>query len=106
MRFTRLAAVALLLVLLARFQGAAAAQRFNALDFQFESGSVLSDLHIAYETHGTLTPARDNAILLIQGAIGDRHVFDPMIGPGKTFDTDNYFVIAVDPLGGGESSTP
>jgi len=106
MRFSPLAVLTALLVLLAPVPGEAAAQRFNALDFQFESGSVLSDLHIAYETHGTLTPARDNAILLIPGAIGDRHVFDPMIGPGKTFDTDKYFVIAVDPLGGGESSSP
>ena len=94
------------MVLLAPLGGTEAAQRFNALDFQFESGSVMSDLHIAYETQGTLSPARDNAILLIPGAIGDRHAFDPMIGPGKTFDTDKYFVIAVDPLGGGDSSSP
>jgi homoserine O-acetyltransferase len=106
MRCSPLAAFAVLLFSLAPLGGAEAAQRFNALDFQFESGSVISDLHIAYETQGTLSPARDNAILLIPGAIGDRHAFDPMIGPGKTFDTDKYFVIAVDPLGGGDSSSP
>ena len=82
------------------------AQLFTTLDFQFEDGSVLPDVHIAYETHGTLSPARDNAILLIPGAIGDRHVFDWAIGSGKIFDTDKYFVIAVDPIGGGESSSP
>ena len=63
-------------------------------------------MHIAYETQGKLSPARDNAILLIPGALGDRHVFDWAVGPGKAFDTDKYFVIAVDPLGGGESSSP
>ena len=59
---------------------------------------MLPDLRIAYDTHGTLSPARDNAILLMPGATGDRHAFDPLIGPGKMFDTDRYFVIAVDPV--------
>jgi homoserine O-acetyltransferase len=85
---------------------AAAAQLFTLIDFAFEDGSVLPDLHIAYETHGTLSPLRDNAILLMPGAVNDRHVFDPLIGPGKMFDTDRYFVIAIDPLGGGESTSP
>jgi homoserine O-acetyltransferase len=83
-----------------------APQLFSILDFQFEDGSVLPDLHIAYETRGTLAPGHDNAILLLPGAIGDRHAFDAMVGPGKTFDTDKYFVITVDPIGGGDSSSP
>ena len=83
-----------------------AAELFSLPDFTFEDGSVLPDLHIAYETHGTLSSARDNAILLMPGAINDRHVFDPVIGAGKTFDTNRYFVISVDPLGGGESTSP
>ena len=61
---------------------------YNILDFQFEDGTVLPELRIAYETHGALGPARDNAILLIPGASADRHAFDAEIGPGKTFDTD------------------
>jgi len=84
----------------------AAAQLFSVADFSFEDGSVLPDLRIAYETKGALSPARDNAILLMPGAVNDRHVFDPLIGPGKTFDTDRYFVITVDPIGGGESASP
>ena len=84
----------------------AAPQIFSILDFQFEVGSVLPDLHVAYETRGTLAAGRDNAILLLPGAIGDRHAFDAMVGPGKTFDTDKYFVITVDPIGGGDSSSP
>ncbi len=84
----------------------AASQLYSLVDFSFEDGSVLPDLRIAYDTQGTLSPARDNAILLMPGAVNDRHVFDPLIGPGRTFDTDRYFVITVDPLGGGESSSP
>ena len=108
MRASRLVAAALIACLAVYGAGTARAapQLFTTLDFQFEDGSVLPDVHIAYETHGTLSPARDNAILLIPGAIGDRQVFDWAVGPGKIFDTDKYFVIAVDPIGGGESSSP
>jgi homoserine O-acetyltransferase/O-succinyltransferase len=106
MRSFASAALVALLLLLLPVGHARAVQYFNGQDFQFEDGSVLSDFRVAYETQGTLTPARDNAILLIPGAIGDRHAFDAMIGPGKTFDTDKYFMITADPLGGGESSSP
>jgi homoserine O-acetyltransferase/O-succinyltransferase len=108
-RFGAAFGAALLLFALAVCQAGparAAPQNFSILDFQFEDGSVLPDLHIAYETRGTLAPGRDNAILLLPGAIGDRHAFDAMVGPGKTFDTDKYFVITVDPIGGGDSSSP
>ncbi len=85
---------------------AAASETFNLPDFAFEDGSVLPDLRIAYDTQGTLSPARDNAILLMPGATGDRHAFDALVGPGKMFDTDRYFVIAIDPVGGGQSASP
>src|SRR5436190_23087037 len=85
---------------------AAASELFTLPDFAFEDGSVLPDLRIAYDTQGTLSPAKDNAILLMPGAVTDRHAFDPLIGPGKMFDTDRYFVITIDPVGGGESSSP
>ena len=81
-------------------------QTFMIYDFQFENGSVLPELRVAYETHGNLDPGRDNAILLVHGTSGDRHAFDPIIGPGKTFDTDKNFVITVDAIGGGDSSSP
>ena len=54
-------------------------QFFNAYDFEFESGSVLPELRVAYETQGNLAPGRDNAILLVHGGSGDRHAFDPVI---------------------------
>ena len=81
-------------------------QTFLAYDFEFENGSVLPELRVAYETHGNLDPGRDNAILLVHGGSGNRHAFDPIIGPGKTFDTGKYFVITVDAIGGGASSSP
>ncbi len=108
-RISTVACAALWLILSALYAAgvpAAAAQLFTLNDFAFEDGSVLPDLRIAYDTKGTLSPARDNAILLMPGAIGDRHVFDAVIGPGKMFDTDRYFVITIDPVGGGESASP
>jgi homoserine O-acetyltransferase len=93
-------------VLCAASTPVAAAQPFTVYDFAFEDGSILPDLRLAYDTQGTLSPAQDNAILLMPGAITDRHAFDPLVGPGKMFDTDRYFVITIDPLGGGESSSP
>jgi homoserine O-acetyltransferase len=81
-------------------------QIFNIYDFEFENGSVLPELRVAYETHGRLNAARDNAILLVHDASGDRHSFEAMIGPGLTFDTDKNFVITVDAIGGGDSSSP
>jgi len=81
-------------------------QIFNVYDFEFEDGSVMPELRVAYETHGTLSAGRDNAILLVHGTSGNRHAFDAVIGPGKTFDTDKNFVITVDAIGGGDSSSP
>jgi homoserine O-acetyltransferase/O-succinyltransferase len=94
------------LALCAATSAHAESQIFNAYDFEFENGSVLPELRVAYDTHGNLNPGRDNAILLTHGTSGDRHAFDSVIGPGKTFDTDKYFVITVDAIGGGDSSSP
>jgi homoserine O-acetyltransferase len=103
---TRFAALSLALLACALALPAAAAQLFSLYDFAFEDGSVLADVRVAYDTRGKLSPAKDNAILLMPGAVADRRGFDPLIGPGKAFDTDRYYVITVDPLGGGESSSP
>jgi homoserine O-acetyltransferase len=81
-------------------------QTFLIYDFEFENGTILPELRVAYETHGSLNAGRDNAILLVHGASGNRRAFDTMIGPGKTFDTDKNFVISVDAIGGGDSSSP
>jgi homoserine O-acetyltransferase len=97
---------ALILIVCVAVRVHAEPQTFMIYDFQFENGSVLPELRVAYETKGKLNARRDNAILLVHGTSGDRHAFDPIIGPGKTFDTDKNFVITVDAIGGGDSSSP
>ncbi|HEY0425154.1 MAG TPA: alpha/beta fold hydrolase [Rhodopila sp.] len=74
--------------------------------FAFEDGGEIQDMKVGYVTWGTLNAARSNAILLVPGTSGSRHSYDGHIGPGKTFDTDKYFVIGADPIGGGTSSQP
>lgn len=81
-------------------------QLTNLYDFQFADGTIMPELRIAYETYGTLSAARDNAIVLLHDTLADHRAFDPWIGPGKLFDTDKYFVIATDAIGGGESASP
>jgi homoserine O-acetyltransferase len=96
----------LAVVLCAAERAHAESQVFSLYDFAFEGGAVMPELRIAYETQGKLAPTRDNAVVLLHDALGDRHEFDALVGPGKTFDTNRYFVIAADAIGGGESSSP
>ncbi len=85
--------------------------------FRFESGDVLPGIEIAYETYGHLNERKDNAILIEHALSGDAHAafyhegdnkpgwWDCMIGPGKAFDTDRYFVICSNILGGCKGTT-
>jgi len=83
-----------------------------------ESGARFGPITLAYETCGTLAPQGDNAILILHALTGDSHVAgtysatDPkpgwweiMVGPGKGIDTDRYFVICANVLGGCMGST-
>ena len=82
-----------------------------------ENGDKLGPITIAYETYGKLNPQRTNAILLLHALSGDAHAagfhkgdekpgwWDEMIGPGKGFDTDMYFVICSNVLGGCKGTT-
>jgi homoserine O-acetyltransferase len=86
--------------------------------FHFESGGVIPELKIRYETYGQLNQAKDNAILICHALTGDHHcagVYDIterkrgwwnfMVGPGKPIDTNQYFVICSNVLGGCQGST-
>ena len=82
-----------------------------------ENGETLGPITLAYETYGTLNAAKSNAILILHAFSGDAHAagyhagdekpgwWDDMIGPGKAFDTDHYFVICSNVLGGCKGST-
>src|SRR5262249_33728658 len=74
--------------------------------FSFENGGDIADMKVGYVTWGKLNDAKDNAILLLPGTSNGRHFAAAHIGPGKTYETDKYFVIGVDPIGGGNSSSP
>ena len=101
-----------------------------------DCGRPLSPVRVAYETYGTLSPARDNVILVCHALSGDAHAagfsktppdastrdgfaaedrdgtkgkglgwWDGMIGPGKAFDTDRFFVVSTNLLGGCRGTT-
>src|ERR1051325_3572565 len=76
-----------------------------------ELGGRLDEVTVAYETYGRLNAARDNAILVCHAISGDSHVgrhdenddagwWDIAVGPGKTIDTDRFFVVCPNLLGG------
>jgi homoserine O-acetyltransferase len=94
---------------------AASTVRFDSLSL--DSGANLSPVDAAYETYGTLNAAKTNAILVLHAFSGDAHAagispesgkpgwWDNMIGPGKAFDTERYFVICTNVLGGCRGTT-
>jgi homoserine O-acetyltransferase/O-succinyltransferase len=74
--------------------------------YKFEAGPQLDNVKIGYVTYGKLNDAKTNAILLVPGTSSGRHWADAYVGPGKMYDTDKYFCIGVDVIGGGNSSQP
>jgi homoserine O-acetyltransferase/O-succinyltransferase len=103
---------------------------------RLDCGRELYPVRVAYETYGTLSPQRDNVILVCHALSGDAHAagyaktppaestrdgfaadardgrtgkglgwWDGMIGPGKAFDTDRFFVISTNLLGGCRGTT-
>lgn len=81
------------------------------------SGSSLGPVDVAYETYGELSPGRDNAVMVCHALTGDAHAaglhagadrpgwWDNLIGPGKPLDTDRFFVISANLLGGCQGTT-
>ena len=82
-----------------------------------DSGLALSPVSIAYQTYGLLNSDKSNAILICHALTGDQHVANPhpitgrpgwwdtMVGPGKPVDTDRFFVICANVIGGCMGST-
>ena len=120
--------------------GSAGIFRTQFVDLQealpLDCGRTLAQVRIAYETYGTLSPARDNVVLVCHALSGDAHAagwsddptapsavdgygadergirprgglgwWDGMIGPGKAFDTDRYFVACTNLIGSCRGST-
>ncbi|MDB5829282.1 MAG: hypothetical protein JWQ73_3502 [Variovorax sp.] len=79
---------------------------FTLPHFSFEGGGSLDDLRISYVTYGRRAADDANVILLVPATSGLKNWAAAHIGSGKTFDTDRYFVISLDAIGGGGSSQP
>ena len=86
--------------------------------FESELGGKFDDVTLAYETWGALNAQADNVVLLTHALTGDSHAaggpsaghrrggwWDPMVGPGRPIDTDEYFVVCSNVLGGCSGST-
>lgn len=81
-------------------------------ELKLESGKKLGPIAVAYETYGKPNKERSNAVLITHAFSGDAHAagyhkgeekpgwWDSMIGPGKAFDTDKYYIICSNVIGG------
>jgi homoserine O-acetyltransferase len=87
--------------------GAQSELRFADLgDFQLVSGEVIQQCKIGYRTFGKLDEKKSNAILFPAWFSGNSQDLAQYVGPDKMVDSSKYFVITVDPLGNGVSSSP
>ncbi|MEM6266053.1 MAG: homoserine O-acetyltransferase [Pseudomonadota bacterium] len=80
-------------------------------DLPLDSGQILSNAQIAYETYGSLAADKSNAVLICHALTGDQYVasthpvtgkpgwWERMVGPGKPIDTDRFFVICANVIG-------
>ena len=92
-------------------------ERFDE-PIELKSGARLDAYQLAYETYGTLNAARSNAVLVCHALNASHHVagvyaddpdnvgwWDNLIGPGKPLDTDRFFIVGVNNIGGCHGST-
>ncbi|HKE56659.1 MAG TPA: alpha/beta fold hydrolase [Pyrinomonadaceae bacterium] len=105
-KLVRIYAIAVLTVVL--HTGAMAQeQQFASLgDFKLESGEVIRDCRIGYRTFGKLNEAKSNAVLFPTWASGTTEQLKGNVGPSGLVDPDKYYVILIDALGNGVSSSP
>lgn len=85
--------------------------------FELESGNSLENITVAYETYGELNKEKNNAILICHALTGDAHAagwhegdkkpgwWEMIIGPGKVLDSEKYFIICSNVLGGCKGTT-
>jgi len=106
------AAVAFLLLVVAgaaraQSQAAEGAQRFADFgDFKLQSGAVIHDFRLGYRTLGKLNADKSNAVMWLTWLGGQTLDLLPYAGPANMADTNRYFVILVDSIGNGISSSP
>jgi homoserine O-acetyltransferase len=95
------------LVLLAAGAASAQEQKFADLgDFKLESGEVIKGCRIGYRTFGTPNADGSNVVLFPTWASGTTEQLASNFGPGRLVDTSKFYVVAVDALGNGVSSSP
>ncbi|PPD58422.1 homoserine O-acetyltransferase [Dehalogenimonas etheniformans] len=97
--------------------GTTQTEHLDLARLELESGEVIAPVTLAYETYGKLNPDKSNAVVICHALTGDAHIagvnaktgmtgwWDSMVGPGKAFDTDHYFVICSNVIGGCQGST-
>jgi len=91
---------------------------FRTGPVHLEAGGVLPEVTVAYETWGNLNASADNGVLILHALTGDSHIkgerapghptsgwWTDLIGPGAPIDTDEYFVVAPNMLGGCQGTT-
>src|SRR4051794_37921721 len=79
---------------------------FELGDFALECGATVPDARLGYKTHGVLNADRNNAILYPTPYPAHHGDIEWLIGPGKALDPAKYFIIVLDQLGNGLSSSP
>lgn len=91
-------------------------RNFTTRDFRLRSGVVMPEVTVAYRTLGTLSHARDNAVLITHGNTSGPQMIDPggstgegswnaLVGPGQAVDTNRFFAICPNMLGSSYGST-
>jgi homoserine O-acetyltransferase len=81
-------------------------EMFELGDLQLQSGAILHHAKLAYKAHGELNSAKSNAILYPTQFAAQHGDIEWLIGPGRALDPDKYFIIVLDQLGNGLSSSP
>jgi homoserine O-acetyltransferase len=81
-------------------------QRMQLGDLLLESGEAIRDFSISYVTHGTRAAKGDNVILVLTAIGSIHHRLDFLIGPGRPLDPERHFIICVDAIGNGLTTSP